>query len=378
MSSYHSAFKYLEKHSYDDFKWHIVHIDNADHGEADTFLATESVSTSMYDGTKSLLYGTKYSGNATLQITVMKNDGTDFTLSDTRNALRWLTGAKQNSWLDLYIGDDVKYRMLGHVQDAKLYKMDARVVGLTIIFESASPYAYSAPQRVEYEFSGQKTITLQNDSDDLYAYTYVNTKYKNRKGNSLKITNKTTGEITSVTGIKINEEITISDNLMIVSDDKTHTFGNSFNYVFPRLSAGDNQLTLEGNGSIVFEYVYPIKVADAIGELNAASDPICDDDGHIILDTLSWARISDKPSTLGGYGITNAYTKSEIDAKLENVALGDVYTKAEIDEMFDNIDISSIDTYTKAQIDEKLANITTSGVDINEEELNAMLEEVLG
>lgn len=376
MSSYHSAFKYLEKHSYDDFKWHIVHIDNADHGETDTFLATESISTSMYDGTKNLLYGTKYSSNATLQITVMKNDGTDFTLSDTRNALRWLTGAKQNSWLDLYIGDEVKYRMLGHVQDTKLYKMDARVVGLTIIFESASPYAYSAPQRVEDQFSGQKTIILQNDSDDLYAYTYVHTKYTNSSGDSLKITNETTGEITSVTGIKINEEITISDNLMIVSDDKTHTFGSSFNYVFPRLSAGDNQLTLEGNGSIVFEYIYPIKVADAIGELNAVSDPICDDEGHIILDTLSWERISDKPSTLGGYGITNAYTKSEIDAKLSNVVLGDVYTKAEIDSMLENVVVD--DVYTKTEIDEKLANITTSGVDINEEELNAMLEEVLG
>ena len=42
---------------------------------------------------------------------------------------------------------------------------------------------------------------------------------------------------------------------------------------------------------------------------------------------------------------------------LENVAIGDVYTKSEIDEKFANIDVSS--------------------VDISEEELNAMLDEVL-
>ena len=64
------------------------------------------------------------------------------------------------------------------------------------------------------------------------------------------------------------------------------------------------------------------------------------------------AKKADKATTLAGYGITDAYTKAEVDAK------------------FENIDISNIDAYTKAEIDEKLSNITAAGVDISEEELN--------
>lgn len=329
MSSYHSSFTYLNKNSHDDCRWRIIHFDSGDSGETDSFLAVESVGTTTYDGTKNLLYGTKYSETATMNISIMKQDGTDFTLVEIRRALSWLTGVKQNSWLDLYIADEVKYRMLGHVQDVKPYKLDARIVGLTIIFESASPYAYSALQTVETELNGETSVTLHNGSDDLYAYTYINTKYTNTSGDSLIIFNSATNERTEIVDIAANEIINLSENMMITSDKPGRVFGKSFNFVFPRLVAGDNELTINGNGTIIFEYVYPIKVADAIGELNVVSDPICDDDFNIILDTLPWARISDTPTTLQGYGITNVYSKIETDALLADIQIDE----AELNQM---------------------------------------------
>ena len=53
---------------------------------------------------------------------------------------------------------------------------------------------------------------------------------------------------------------------------------------------------------------------------------------------------------------------------------------SDIIERLDNIDVSGgiTDVYTKAEIDQKLSNITSSGVDISEEDLNNMLLEVLG
>ena len=321
MSSYHSSFTYLNKNSRDDYKWRIIHFDSGDSGETDSFLAVESVGTNTYDGTKTLLYGTKYSETATVNISVMKQDGTDFTLAETRKALSWLTGAKQNSWLDLYIVDEVKYRMLGHVQDVKPYKLDARIVGLTIIFESASPYAYSALQTVEVELAGETEVIISNGSDDLYAYTHINTKYTNASGDSLSIVNNTIGEESEITGISANETVTLSDNMMITSDKSGRVFGSSFNFVFPRLAAGDNEFTINGNGTIVFEYVYPIKVADAIGELNVVTDPVVDDDFNIIVDTLPWERISGTPTTFQAYGITNVYSKVEVDALVAGIEI---------------------------------------------------------
>lgn len=321
MSSYHSSFTYLNKNSHDDFKWRIIHFDNGDVGETDSFLSVESVGTSMYDGTKTLLYGTKYSETAIISISIMKQDGTDFTLAETRKALSWLTGAKQNSWLDLYIVDEVKYRMLGHVQDVKPYRMDARIVGLTIVFESASPYAYSAPQKVEVELNGETAITLSNGSDDLYAYTQVNVKYTNTGGNFLFISNNTIGEETQITELAINEVITLSDNMMITSDKVGRVFGNSFNFIFPRLVAGENEFTVTGHGPIVFEYIYPIKVVDAVGELNIITDPICDDDFNIIVDTLPFSRISDLPNNFQAYNIQNVYSKVEVDALVAGIEI---------------------------------------------------------
>lgn len=321
MSSYHSSFTYLNKNSHDDYKWCIVHFDSGDSGETDSFLAVESVGTSMYDGTKTLLYGTKYSETAIMNISIMKQDGTDFTLAETRKALSWLTGAKQNSWLDLYIADEVKYRMLGHVQDVKPYKLDSRIVGLTIIFESASPYAYSSLQNVEVELNGETVVTLSNGSDDLYAYTHMNVEYKNVSGNSLVIVNNTIGEETKVVDIAVNETITLSDNMMITSDNNNRVFGSSFNFVFPRLVAGDNEFTINGNGTIAFKYIYPIKVADAIGELNIITDPICDDDFNIILDTLPFSRISDLPNNFQAYNIQNVYSKVEVDALVAGIEI---------------------------------------------------------
>ena len=397
MSSYHGSFTYLGKNSASDFHWIISHFaDGADSGESETGLSTESIYTVSADGTSRNLYGTKYSGAEPVRITVIKQDGSDWTIGDNRLALKWLTGAKSDSWLDLYIGDEVRYRMLGHVQNVLQYKMDARIVGLTIVFESASPFAFSNLQTITQSVSEEGTINIDNLSDDNYTFVKMKTTYKNTGGNSVTITNTTINEVTQINNLAINEVVTLNNNQTIVSDKSTRIFGNDFNFNFPRLAPGQNEFTVVGTGDITFEYSYFIKIGDMATDINAVSDRICDDFGNIQIDMLDWSRVSNTPDSLRGYGITdaytksevdnlinnididNVYTKSEIDSMLENFVSDDVYTKSEIDEKFANIDISGIDTYTKAEIDEKLSNITSSGVDINEEELNNMLIEVLG
>jgi hypothetical protein len=50
----------------------------------------------------------------------------------------------------------------------------------------------------------------------------------------------------------------------------------------------------------------------------------------------------------------DAYTKAEIDSKLENFTQADVYTKQEVDDKIAAIDIPVVDAYTKLEVDQKL------------------------
>lgn len=366
MSVYHNSFTYLGINSLKDKNWIIAHFaDSADSGESESYLTKDQVYTDSYDGTKRILYGSKYSTVATPVITVLKQDGSDFSLEDIRNAYKWLTGNTSSSWLDLYVGDEVKYRLLVTIQDVKPYKMDARTIGLNIYCESLSPWGYSPLQTVSEYLNGETEIKIDNLSDDLYTYTPVNIKFENTSGESLEIVNDTLGETTEIK-VNENEIITLSDNMTIVSDNSKRIFGSDFNFVFPRLKSGINKFIVTGIGKITFEYIYCIKMGDMAITLNATSDPICNDEGQIVIDTLDWNRIINTPRTLSGYGIDNAYTKDEVDKKILNAQVSSV--------SWSNI-THKPELYTKSEVDTLLSSIKVS---IDETELNTMLSEVLG
>lgn len=431
MSSYHSSFKYLDKKS-TDLGWIIAHFD-PDNGEADSYLSQEQIYSESYNGTKRTLYGTKYTSVANVKITVIKQNGEDFYLQECRDAYRWLTGNPEASWMDLYVGDEVKYRLLCTIQDVKPQKLDARTVGLNIYCESLSPWAYSPLVTLPYSISGSTTIEINNESDDLYTPVYMKTVYENTSGNSLVINNTSIGEKTEISNLDINEVVTLDNNMMITSDKPSKVFGNSFNFTWPRLKAGINELNITGTGDITFEYCYAIKMGDCATDINIVRDAICDENNNIQVDMLPWERISNKPNTLSGYGLSSDvaskyYSKTEVDNMIESLETSgsteiswesvknkpttvggygitdsytknDVYTKTEIDDILKNLshsgDVGQVDTlswykvvntptsisgygitdaYTKTEIDTML---TTSSININEDELNAMLTEVL-
>ena len=139
MASYHSSFTYLNKNSAEE--GYIIAAFEPDNGFKDTFLGMDQVYENYYDGTKKFLYGTKYNSTATINIALVKADGTDWTIKDNRNALRWLTGARTASWLDFYQGDhneltSFKYSFLGTVTSPQQYKLDGRVIGISFEFAS--------------------------------------------------------------------------------------------------------------------------------------------------------------------------------------------------------------------------------------------------
>lgn len=423
MSSYHSNFSYLNKNSQDDFGWIIVHFD-VDDGETDSYLSQEQVYTNSYNGARRILYGTKWNSNAIVKITVIKQDGTSFSVAECRNAYKWLTGNPNASWLDLYVNKSPKlngsskYGFLCTVQDVKPQKLDARTIGLNIYFESVSPWAYSGINTVSYsldqsaeivddgvlsgpdtfkliginnngilrnnkaengafyavedgimefngelvvnsegvlygkkdktplsidsngvlytntnetgkliftdgvvDFDGPLKISINNETDDLYSYVYLDTTISNIAGGYISIKNVTLGENTIISGLGSAETVTLNSGQFISSDKPNKLFGNTFNFVWPRLAPGENEFVIDcsGTGFISFSYRYPIKIGDCAIDINVSEGGLCcggNASSGTISGPVSWDSIVDTPTTIEGYGITNAYSKPEIDNKI--------------------------------------------------------------
>lgn len=316
MSSYHTSFTYLNSNSYDDYGLIISHFDNYDNGEIESYLSVDPVYHDSYNGVKRTLYGTKYNSVYTLNITVLNKTLDDFSIAQTRAINRWLTGAQSYSWMDLYIGDEVKCRLHCYVKDVKPYKIDARIIGFIITVESSSPWAYSPIVTRTIPLMGNKSFYIQcNDTDDRYQYipmniTFkqishrvvcfdadesvleirgkeinyndsivsfndINVSYDNSKQivklnkevnptNKLEIVNGNTRNTTIIKNISDNEVIQMSDNMIIHSDKPSRIFGDDFNYIWPKLRYGINIFDATGDGDLKISYTTFMKIGDCI------------------------------------------------------------------------------------------------------------------
>lgn len=444
MSLYYNNFKYLDKNSVDQGL--IVASFDPDNGFTDSFLSMEPIQEDYYDGTKKFDYGARYNETAKVNITVIKSNGTDFSLADVRSLSRWLTGSRINSWLDVGPSkDDIKYSFLGRVTNLQPRKMDGRTTGFKIEFTSVSPWAFSAPQSfdcvigqlIDVTEDGQVFIsrddesvfkidddgvvyldsgsgkklniaddgtvyienmyreTIDNESDDLYTYIYLDIDYKNENGTYISVRNETLGEESIINNVSPNESITISAKQFIISDIPNKLFGDDFNFVWPRLLPGINDFIIDGNGNgtAQFTYRYPMKVGDCAMDISVYGGGIdcggCEQMPSY--ETVKWENIVGAPTTISGYGITDAYTMDEIDNKLQEIDVdvdidwNDINNKPTTIGGYGITDAyTTNDVYTKTEVDDKIDDIEISGgggpgsVNINEEELNSMLEDILG
>lgn len=441
MLSYFPSFQYMGLNSLKDKKLIVVAFD-ADQGEHETFLSMDCIYTEKADGTRRLDYGAKFNSVATIKISVIKANHKDFTVAEVRDFLRWTTGIRKNSYLDLMVGNKIKYSFLGRVTNAYQQKLDARTVGLSIEFTSVSPWAYSPLQTISCSFGqdlflvddgvvtkGQDVALLNvdnksvlyngtdggvgifnitddgivnidnsvrlyidNQSDDLYTYVNLNTKFVNDNSDYISIKNNTIGEETIIEDMLQNEVIQLSAEQFIVSDvPYRKNFGSTFNFIWPRLAPGINEIVISGSGKghVEFTYRYPVKIGDcaidAADLLNACGDYVDDDfivddndsanNGEVINGRVSWNNVTGKPSTIYGYGITDAYTKTEIDEKLKNVSTTSSNIFVQEDEP-----ANAKDGSLWVDIDDGFSGSGDFGggdITIDEDELNSMLEDVL-
>ena len=313
MSSYHDSFTYKEKNSLKDMNLIITSFD-PDEGFTETFLSMDSIFEENYDGTRQYSYGAKYNSTANINITLIKKDYSNFSVNEFRECARWLTGARVDSWLDMYTEEEIVYSFLGKVTDLQQYKMDGRTVGLQVTFSSVTPWAFSAEQYYDCYF-GQALqlneegllyaglenastlsvdkdgvlysgldkhsyfsflndgvvfidntviVDIDNQTDDLYTYINLDTRFINDNCDYISIKNLTLGEETKIMGMSVNENILLSSEQFITSDIPNKIFGDNFNFIWPKIAPGFNELAISGGGAahVQFTYRYPMKIGD--------------------------------------------------------------------------------------------------------------------
>ena len=370
-----------------------------DDGFTDTFLSMEPVFEENYDGTRIFSYGSRYSSTANIEISVIKKDGSDFSVMDFRECAKWLTGARVDSWLDMYVGDEIVYSFLCKVTDLQQRKLDGRTIGLQIVFSSVTPWAFSAEQYYDcyfgqalhvsdegYLYAGTEDastlmvdedgilyagldknnyfsfldetvydgvifidnttlVEIDNQTDDLYTYINLDTKFINDNCEYISIKNLTLDEETKIIGMSVNENILLSSEQFIKSDIPNKIFGDNFNFIWPRIAPGLNELAISGGGAanVQFTYRYPMKIGDCTmdtnihsGDINCGNYP--SDGGEEFTGTISWDKVTGKPDTIQGYLIDDeVYTKDEVDNMLDEITVGSVFIdEDELNEMLEN------------------------------------------
>lgn len=265
MAIYHPKIRFRGQTNYDLEL--IVSTFDPDNGAVDSYLDMEPVYTDSYDGSIRTDYGAKYRSVATPSITFIEVDGSDIAPYKVRNTLRWLTGSRENAWMDVCDKDgDTVCSYLGRFTNVQLQKIDARVIGIIAQFTSVSPWAYSKRQApVAINVAGETEFAIANQSDDFYSYVYPKVTFENNPaGGRLSIKNNTLNSETVFENLQQGEKVTIDNNFVVYSNNDKRIFNDDFNFVFPMLSAGTNQFCAKGSGTLTIEFRYPMKVTDGL------------------------------------------------------------------------------------------------------------------
>lgn len=283
MSVYHPIIRFKEKTNY-DFELSVAHFD-ADSGQVDSYLTMEPVYTDNFDGELRNDFGAKYTDVARPVVTFVEPGGSNISPYKVRNVMRWLTGSKDVSFMDICDEDGVSVcAYIGRFTDVKLQKLDARTIGIVAYFTSISPFAYSDIKEVKFNVTEDGTsFSLDNDTDDIYNPLYPSVVFANRQPVDienpnkvmLSLQNKTMKNETTFKNLHTNEVVTIDSNFAVYSDNTARIFNDDFNFDFPILAPGTNDFNAVGDGELIIRFRYPMKLAD--GLLNAYDingDPI--------------------------------------------------------------------------------------------------------
>ena len=168
--------KWLNQNSLEYDTWTGLSFDG-DSGDVDAHLSREAVVSEAYNGTLKRAHGYKWDNDYVVTLTFIKQDYSDFTPTENRKILSWLTGSKNASFLDVYMDDSeaIAYSLLGNWTSISQYKLgNGRIVGYVAEFESLTPWAFSPLRTITQDMSdpSNNSISLLIKTDELEGVVY--------------------------------------------------------------------------------------------------------------------------------------------------------------------------------------------------------------
>lgn len=144
---------------------------DSDDGTVETHLGREAVVSEMYNGALKRSSGYKWNESFTFQMTLIKNDFSDFSSEENRKILKWLTSRQTAGFINIYKDDSevVEFSALGNFVNVSSYKLgNGRAIGYVADWESLAPYAFSGLYTITKTISNatDNTITIEIDTDD--------------------------------------------------------------------------------------------------------------------------------------------------------------------------------------------------------------------
>ena len=215
-----------------------------------------------------LIYGVDQDKVQQFVITVGSDE--EKSRADIDRILGWLLRPKPER-LVIDQDDMEPYFYCGFFSNPQLITIDNRAFGLTMQFNSISPYGYTFPRTIEYDIKRPQTILFNNTGDSLEYF---------RPTLTFKPTNIT--DYLSIINLDDNgrefrfdfdpppnggETITIDSKRQIITSSMGGDFSrfrlkNFTGYKWFRLIRGQNRLKIVGNGTLTIEYSFPRRIGN--------------------------------------------------------------------------------------------------------------------
>lgn len=233
--------------------------------DCDASMASESIEDYIGISSIPLDYGSNHHGKLVFVVTFMKkicgsNIEEYFTDFEIRSILRELTGRQYYRNLYFINTDpcfDEKVHFKVKTTGTEYVKSSNKIIALKFTFTCDSFWAYTDTSFIEYFAKPNQTIKFFNSSDELNDYLYPVIEILSKKTiENYSIVNKSdNNRLTNIKNVLPNEVILLdSKNDIIKSSIETKVFGDDFNYKFPRLIPGMNELEISDECNIKITY----------------------------------------------------------------------------------------------------------------------------
>jgi hypothetical protein len=217
-------------------------------------------------------------------LTFIKDNFEDFTMEEYRKVLRWLTSKDTASFLTVYHDDSdvISYEILGGFTEINTHKEGSgRIVGITAVFESVAPWAFSPLQTITKDVSNpsDNKITINLETDDVQSAVYP--RITIQPGNTNIIT--------------INHAMTDSDDWV---EGSVFKYGNTYYWIDDKgvkhnsttNSSGIQTTSVSVKNTHTDDYGN-ISVFDALVKKNGASEKVVLDGANRVVSSSSESRI---------------------------------------------------------------------------------------